>query len=69
VAAAISAGGHARVGLEDNLYISRGVLAKSNAQLVEKVVKLANLLDREVATSEEARQILGVTKQDSNQKR
>ena len=68
VAAAISSGGHARVGLEDNLYISRGVLAKSNAQLVEKVVKLANLLDREVATSEEARQILGVTKQDSTQK-
>jgi uncharacterized protein (DUF849 family) len=60
--AAIIAGGHARVGFEDNLYISKGVLATSNAQQVQKVVKLANMLDREVATASEARRILGVNK-------
>jgi 3-keto-5-aminohexanoate cleavage enzyme len=54
-------GGHARVGLEDNIYYSRGVLARSNAQLVERVVRLAGELGREVATSAEARAILGLT--------
>lgn len=51
-------GGHVRVGLEDNVYWSKGVLAKSNAQLVERVVELANLLQRPVASIEEAREIL-----------
>jgi uncharacterized protein (DUF849 family) len=58
--ASIIAGGHARVGFEDNLYLQAGVLAISNAQMVRKVVEIANHLDREVATSEEARRILGV---------
>ena len=59
-AAAIIAGGHARVGFEDNLYISRGIPANSNAQMVRKVVELASQLGRDVATPQEARQILGV---------
>ena len=53
-------GAHVRVGFEDNLYLSRGVKAQSNAQFVERTVALAHLLDREVATCAEARQILGL---------
>lgn len=53
-------GGHIRVGFEDNLYISKGILAKSNAEQVEKAVSIAKALDREIATSKEARQILGI---------
>ena len=59
-AATISMGGHVRVGFEDNLYLEKGVLAESNGQMVEKVVKLAKLLGREVATPAEAREILGL---------
>ncbi len=55
-------GGHARVGFEDNLYIRKGELATSNAQMVRKVVELAGLMDREVATPDEARKILGLKK-------
>ncbi len=55
-------GGHARVGFEDNLYIRKGELATSNAQMVRKVVELANHMDREVATVKEARQILGLNR-------
>ncbi len=51
-------GGHARVGLEDNIYYSKGVLAKSNAQLVERVVRLAKEFGREIATPSDARKIL-----------
>jgi uncharacterized protein (DUF849 family) len=51
-------GGHARVGFEDNLYIKKGVLATSNAEMIRKVVQIAGSLDREVATTKEARQIL-----------
>ena len=58
--ASIIDGGHVRVGLEDNLYISKGVLAKSNGELVEKVVRLANEFGREIATPAEAREILGL---------
>jgi uncharacterized protein (DUF849 family) len=54
-------GGHLRVGLEDNLYLSRGVLAKSNAELVTKAKQLASdITGREPATPEDARQILGL---------
>jgi 3-keto-5-aminohexanoate cleavage enzyme len=53
-------GGHVRVGLEDNVYYRRGELAESNAQLVERVVRVANELGREVATPEQAREILGL---------
>jgi len=55
-------GGHVRVGLEDNVYYSRGVLAKSNAQLVERVVRIAREFGREVATPDEAREILFLRK-------
>ena len=59
-AMAIIHGGHVRVGFEDNVYISKGVLAKSNGELVAKVVRLANEFGREIATPAEARQILGL---------
>lgn len=55
-------GGNVRVGFEDNLYLERGVLAKSNGELVDKVVRMAKLLGRQVATSDEAREILGLAK-------
>ena len=57
---AIIDGGHVRVGFEDNVYLSKGVMATSNAELVEKVVRLANELGREIATPSEARRILGI---------
>jgi 3-keto-5-aminohexanoate cleavage enzyme len=53
-------GGHVRVGLEDNVYYRRGELAESNAQLVERVVRVAEELGREVATPAQARGILGL---------
>ena len=56
----IMMGGNVRVGFEDNLYLERGVLAKSNGELVEKVVRMARELGRPIATSDEARQILGL---------
>ncbi|MCQ2298511.1 MAG: 3-keto-5-aminohexanoate cleavage protein [Bacteroidales bacterium] len=56
----IMMGGNVRVGFEDNLYIERGVLAKSNGELVEKVVRMAREMGRGIATSDEARQILGL---------
>jgi 3-keto-5-aminohexanoate cleavage enzyme len=59
-ALAITMGGHVRVGFEDNVYIEKGVLAESNAQLVEKVARMAKELGREIATPDEARQILGL---------
>ena len=55
-------GGNVRVGFEDNLYLERGVLAKSNGELVDKVVRMAKMLGRPVATSDEAREILGLKK-------
>jgi len=58
--AAIIDGGHVRVGFEDNVYLSKGVLAKSNGELVEKVVRLAKEFGREIATPAEARKILGL---------
>ncbi len=58
--AAILLGGHARVGLEDNIYYAKGQLAKSNAELVSRVVRLAGELGREVATPDEARRLVGV---------
>lgn len=57
---AILAGGHVRVGFEDNVYLEKGVLAKSNGELVEKVVRIARELGREIATPDEARKILGL---------
>lgn len=53
-------GGHVRVGFEDNVYYSKGRLAKSNAELVERIVRIAGEMGREVATPDEAREILGI---------
>lgn len=53
-------GGHARVGLEDNLFLEKGVLAKSNAEQVRKIIRIAGELDIETATPAEARQLLGL---------
>jgi 3-keto-5-aminohexanoate cleavage enzyme len=60
VAATIALGGHVRVGFEDNVYMSKGVLAKSNGEMVERVVQIAKLMNREIATPAEAREILGL---------
>lgn len=59
-ALAIIDGGHVRVGLEDNLYLSKGVPARSNGELVAKVVRLAGEFGRAVATPDEARKILQI---------
>ncbi len=61
-AAAIVMGGNVRVGFEDNLNLAKGVPARSNGELVAKVVRLANELGRPVANSDEAREILGLRK-------
>lgn len=53
-------GGHVRVGLEDNLYASKGVLARGSDELVARAVELAGRAGREVATPAEAREILGI---------
>jgi 3-keto-5-aminohexanoate cleavage enzyme len=57
---AILLGGHARVGLEDNIFIEKGELVKGNAPLVERVVRFAQELDREIAEPVEARALLGI---------
>jgi len=54
----IMMGGHARVGMEDNIFVAKGVLAKSNAELVEKLVRITRELGREPATPDEARAML-----------
>jgi 3-keto-5-aminohexanoate cleavage enzyme len=59
---AIINGGHVRVGFEDNIYLSKGVLADGNADLVGKVVRLAKELGRDIATPDDARKILKIQK-------
>ena len=54
------AGGHVRVGLEDNLYMSKGVLAESNAALVARAREIVLSLGGEIATAREARAQLGL---------
>ena len=56
----VSSGGHARTGLEDNIRLNRETLAPSNAALVQRVVDLCHKYDRPVASTAEARQILGL---------
>jgi len=53
-------GGNARVGLEDNLYLEKGVMAKSNADQVAKIIRIAKELGIEPATPAEVREILGL---------
>ncbi|HPL32988.1 MAG TPA: 3-keto-5-aminohexanoate cleavage protein, partial [Smithellaceae bacterium] len=55
-------GGHMRVGLEDNIRMPNGVLAKGSYEQVEVAVTIANCLGRPVATTEEARLIMGIKK-------
>jgi 3-keto-5-aminohexanoate cleavage enzyme len=57
---AMAMGLHVRVGLEDNIYYSRGVLCRNNAQLVERTVRIAKELNRQIATPKETREILGL---------
>jgi 3-keto-5-aminohexanoate cleavage enzyme len=57
---AMGMGGHARAGFEDNAYYRPGELATSNAQLIERLVRIARELGREVATPDEARAALGL---------
>ncbi len=59
---AIPMGGHVRVGFEDNIYYRKGELAISNAQLVERITRVAKELGREIASPDEARAILGIRK-------
>ena len=53
-------GADVRVGMEDNIYLAKGVLAKGNGELVAKVVRIARELGKEIATPDEARAILGL---------
>ena len=57
---ALAMGGHIRVGMEDNIYYSRGELVKKNAQFVERIVRIAGEYGRPVATPDEAREILNL---------
>lgn len=59
---AIAMGANVRVGFEDNIYNRRGELLKTNAQAVEKVIRLAEEIERPVATPTQAREILGISK-------
>ena len=53
-------GGNVRVGLEDNLYLAKGQLAKSNAELVERIGSILNGMSLELATPDETRQALAL---------
>ncbi|MDP4125763.1 MAG: 3-keto-5-aminohexanoate cleavage protein [Bacillota bacterium] len=55
-------GGHVRIGMEDSIYYRKGELAKTNAQFVKRIVDLSNTLGREIATPNEAREMLGLKK-------
>jgi len=57
---ALILGGHVRVGMEDNIYYREGELAESNTQLVERAARIADELERDIATPDEARDILGI---------
>ena len=66
VAQSYIAGGHVRVGLEDNLYIAKGRLADSNAQLVERAASVIESLGGEIATPADARDVLGLSSVNSH---
>jgi len=65
IAIGILLGIHVRTGMEDNILYRKGELCKSNAQLVEKVVRIAKELDREIATPKQARQMLDLSEKPS----
>jgi uncharacterized protein (DUF849 family) len=60
VAQAVLLGGHVRVGLEDNLYLTRGQLSPGNAPMVERAARIVRELDAEVATPAQARELLHI---------
>jgi len=60
---AIAMGGHVRVGWEDNPYLPDGSLSRTNAELVDVVVRMARDIGREIASPEEARRIVGIRKE------
>jgi uncharacterized protein (DUF849 family) len=60
VALSTISGGHARVGLEDNVYLEKGVLAQNNAELVTKAVRIIRDLGNNIATPQEARELLKI---------
>jgi len=53
-----SHGGHARVGMEDNVYLRKGVLARSNAEMVDKMARIVREFDRELASPGDVREML-----------
>jgi uncharacterized protein (DUF849 family) len=55
-------GGHVRVGMEDNIYLEKGVLCESNAQLVERAHRIVKDLGGELASANDAREMLGLKK-------
>lgn len=57
---AIAMGGHVRVGIEDNIYFRKGEMATSNAQLIERIANISRLMDREIATVKQAKEMLGL---------
>jgi 3-keto-5-aminohexanoate cleavage enzyme len=59
---AITLGGHVRVGMEDNPFLTPDEYARNNAELVEKAVRIARDVGREIATPDEARAMLQITK-------
>jgi 3-keto-5-aminohexanoate cleavage enzyme len=59
---AILLGGHVRVGMEDNIYLKRGQLLKRNAEAVERIVRIARDMNREIATCAQAREMLGLSR-------
>ena len=59
---AVALGGHVRVGMEDNVMYAKGQLADSNAQFVERAVRVIREYGNEPATPDEAREILGLKK-------
>jgi uncharacterized protein (DUF849 family) len=63
------AGGHARVGLEDAVYLSKGVLATSNAVMVEKARRMLEDLGAQIASPREAREIIGLPTRLAEKKR
>ncbi len=62
VAMGVLLNGHVRIGFEDNLYLSKGVLAKSNAELIKRTVTIIRSLNKEVATVEDTKKILSLSK-------
>jgi len=59
---ALAMGGHIRLGLEDSLYYAKGVLAETNARFVERIVRISREYGREIATPDDAREILSLKK-------